>query len=111
MPKRKKYDSENLVKAFEDGKTIKDIMGEFGFSSPNQTKTAYLSALQATGKIPKIMMKQKKTTAPAKEISINKRGSLTIPKALIETLGFQEGNAFSIRKTKAGISLKLISAE
>jgi bifunctional DNA-binding transcriptional regulator/antitoxin component of YhaV-PrlF toxin-antitoxin module len=43
-----------------------------------------------------------------KEVAVSKRGSLIIPKELIEELGFKVGDLFMARKTKVGISLKLV---
>ena len=43
-----------------------------------------------------------------KEVSINKRGSLIIPKYLVQDMGFKEGDTFEARKTKAGVSLKKV---
>jgi AbrB family looped-hinge helix DNA binding protein len=37
---------------------------------------------------------------------VNKRGSLVIPKAVVEDLGLKEGAAFTVRPSKAGLSLK-----
>jgi bifunctional DNA-binding transcriptional regulator/antitoxin component of YhaV-PrlF toxin-antitoxin module len=39
-------------------------------------------------------------------ISINKRGSLIIPKELVEQFGFNIDDAFEVRKSAAGLSLK-----
>jgi bifunctional DNA-binding transcriptional regulator/antitoxin component of YhaV-PrlF toxin-antitoxin module len=41
-----------------------------------------------------------------KEVTVSKRGSLILPKELIEELGFEVKDLFLARKTKAGILLK-----
>ncbi len=41
---------------------------------------------------------------------VSKRGSVVIPKAMIDEMGFKEGNRFTVRKTKSGISLKAVEA-
>ena len=46
-------------------------------------------------------------TCYGNQASINKSGSLIIPKEKIEELGFKENDTFTIRKTKSGISLKI----
>ena len=40
------------------------------------------------------------------DLTISKRGSLALPKALVEELGFQVDDTFVVRKTKAGFILK-----
>jgi len=61
------------------------------------------------GKAPKIKSGRAiKNTTPPKEVFVNKRGSAIIAKALIGKMGFAEGDKFSVRKTKAGVSLKKI---
>jgi hypothetical protein len=110
MAKRKEIDGKLLVKMVKDGAPQSDIIKKFGFNTSTQLKVAYANALMESGKIPEI--KSPRGGKPAggikKEVSVSKRGSLIIPKGLIEELGFKEGDLFVTRKTKAGISLKLV---
>lgn len=111
MPKKKKIDEKKLIKAVEDGMTSKEIMAKFGFSTLAQLKSFYLDALTGEGKVPSITFARGKAAAPAgksKLFKVNKRGSLIVPKEMIETMGFKIGDSFSVRKTVAGISLKTI---
>ncbi|MDY6850967.1 MAG: hypothetical protein SV487_02680 [Thermodesulfobacteriota bacterium] len=111
MPKRKQVDGKKLIKSVEDGMTSREIMAEFGFSTLAQLKSFYLDALTAEGKVPGITFARGRAAAPAGEsnlFKINKRGSLIVPKEMIETMGFKLGDSFSVRKTVAGISLKTI---
>jgi hypothetical protein len=66
--------------------------------------------MMETGEIPEIQSARggKPLNGVKKEVSVSKRGSLVIPKELIEELGFKEKDLFVTRKTRAGISLKLV---
>ena len=85
------------------------ILKKFGFANATQLKSAYASVLMELGKAPAIKS-SRKSAAKAKAVemasSVNKRGSLVIPKAAVEKMGFAVGDGFQIRKTKLGISLK-----
>lgn len=111
MPKRKQIDEKKLLKAVEDGMISKEIMAKFDFSTLAQLKSFYLDALTAEGKVPGINFTRGRAAAPAGKsnlFKVNKRGSLIVPKEMIETMGFKLGDSFSVRKTAAGISLKTI---
>jgi hypothetical protein len=110
MPARKKIDHKKLLKLVESGKHQAEIMKVFAFKTAAQFKNHYLSALIKAGKAPEIKTYRASTkSAPAKEASVSKRGSVVISKRLIEEMGFAEGTTFAVRKTKSGISLKKIS--
>jgi hypothetical protein len=108
MAKKKKIDSAGLMKMVQDGKPQKEIMDKFGFKNSNQLKVAYANALMQTGKVPEI--KSSRGGAAAKgvkrDVSVNKRGSLVIPKALVEELGLKAGQTYHVRPSKSGLSLK-----
>ena len=109
MPKRKKVDPTKLVQAVESGKPSKAIMEEFGIKTLSQLKTHYVDALMSEGKAPILQSGRKTFAQPeenTKEIRVNKRGSLVVPRELIEELGFSIGETFSVRRTAAGVSLK-----
>jgi len=104
---KKKVDYTKLLKLIESGKHQAEIMKEFAFKTAAQFKNHYLSALMKAGKAPKIQTSRASSkAAPAKEAVVSKRGSVVISKALIGEMGFAEGDKFTVRKTKAGISLK-----
>lgn len=111
MPKRKKYDSDKLVKAFQNKQPLKKITEEFGFASSTQTKNAYLNALIESGVVPGINTSRGGKATLPREVAIKKRGSITIPKAMVESLGFKEGDSFTVRKSQAGLSLKLVKED
>ena len=104
---KKKVDYTKLLKLIESGKHQAEIMKVFAFKTAAQFKNHYLSALMKAGKAPEITTSRTSTkSAPAKEAFVSKRGSVVISKALISKMGFAEGDKFTVRKTKAGISLK-----
>ena len=110
MPAKKKVDYKKLIKMVESGKHQAEIMKAFKFNTATQFKTHYLSALIEAGKAPEIKTgRAASKLTPAKEAFISKRGSVVISKGLIDEMGFAEGTTFTVRKTKAGISLKKMS--
>jgi hypothetical protein len=107
MPKKKVVDSKKLIKMVKDETPQPEIMKTFGFKTSVQLKNAYMNALIDEGTVPAI----KKGRGAAKkdvsnEVNVGKRGSIIVPKGLVEELGFVENDRFLVRKTKAGISLK-----
>jgi hypothetical protein len=110
MPRKKKVDAAKLIKAVESGRSSKEIMVEFGFKTPTQLKSYYLDALVAKGRAAGISGKAARApkVKQAKGIKVNKRGSLVVPKVRIQEMGFKVGEVFSIKPSKAGISLKRI---
>ena len=110
MAKKKQIDSKSLIKMVQDGTATKEMMQKLGFKTSTQLKVAYLNAAMATGIVPEIKSGRSgsENVSVSKEIIVNKRGSLVVPKKLIEDLGFKEGDIFETKKTKAGISLKKI---
>jgi len=111
MPRRIKIDGAKLAKTIKDGTPQAEVMKKFGFKNATQLKVAYANALMDSGKAPAIKS-GRKATAKAKAVAmsskVNMRGSLVIPKAAVEKMGFAVGEGFQIRKTKAGISLKKV---
>ncbi len=107
MPRKKKIDTKKLIKMVKDEAPQPEIMKAFGFKTSTQLKTAYMNALIEAGTVPAIKSGRKKTTqAVSNEVNVGKRGSIIIPKGLVEELGFVENDKFLVRKTKSGISLK-----
>ncbi len=115
MPRKKKIDLKELIKAVESGLPRKEIMAQFGFMSPVQVTTYYLDSLIETGQAKAIVGREPKAGKAGMEsqvITVNKRGSLVIPREKAEELGYKVGDTFSISQTKKGegISLKLHKA-
>ena len=109
MPKKKVVNSKKLIKMINDEKPQPDIMKAFGFKTSTQLKTAYMNALVAEGAVAGIKSGRGKTNpSTPNEVNVGKRGSLIIPKNLVDALGFVENDKFLVRKTKSGISLKKV---
>ncbi len=110
MPRKKKIDAKKLIEMIKNGTEQKEILKKFGFKNSTQLKVAYTNALMEEGKAPEIKTgaKAKSADKGKNEIRVNKRGSLIVPGPLVQAMGFKQGDAFQIRKTKAGISLKKV---
>ncbi|MFO7715159.1 hypothetical protein [Desulfosarcina sp.] len=108
MPAKKKIDGPKLINMVETGIHQQEIMKVFKFNTAAQLRAHYLEALMKAGKAPEIKTGRGKAKAnPSKEVLVSKRGSVVIPKTMIDEMGFSAGNQFTVRKTKSGISLKL----
>jgi hypothetical protein len=107
MPPKMVVDNAALIEMIKDKVPQTQIMEKFGFKTSTQLKVAYANALMETGQAPTLVSgRSKKTKAVDNQISINKRGSLIIPKDLVDSLGFEIDDAFEVRKSAAGLSLK-----
>ena len=106
MPKRKKIDPKGLSKMIDAGTPQAEIMEKFGFKNSSQLKVAYANAMMETGKAAKIKTGRKAKAVPVDtKVTINKRGTLVIPKAVVESFKLTEGETFEAKKTKGGIRL------
>ena len=108
MAKRKQIDGEALCKMIGEGAPQSEIMETFGFKNSTQLKVAYANALMESGGAPKIKGKgrTKKAKAVNTKVTVNGRGSLIIPKALVDSLKIKEGQIFEVKKVASGIQLK-----
>ena len=107
MPKKKAFDAKKLIKMVKDEVHQQEIMKAFGFKTATQLKNAHYRALVEAAEIPGIVGGHGAgKAAKAKLLGVGKRGSIIIPKELIESLGIGAKDKFTIRKTKAGIALK-----
>ena len=105
MPKKKVINEKALIKAVADKVPQAQIIKKFGFKTSAQMRNAYLTALINAGQAPAIEKSKKKAAAADTSIKVGKRGSLIVPKALVESFGYKEGDAFTVKSTKAGIRL------
>ena len=108
MPRKKELNLTKLLKAIESGKVSTSLREEFGFNNLGQLKAAYLDALVDRGSVQpiKTVRRRGKTSEVKNEVTVNKRGSIIIHKDIVEKMGFKVGDILSVRKTRAGISLK-----
>lgn len=110
MAKRKKIDAKKLVKMVTDGVEQPAIMEDFGFKTSSQLKIAYANALMESGGAPKIKgaRKHMKKKPINMKVSVNNRGTLTISKKIIQSMGIKPGETFEAKKTAGGIQLKTV---
>jgi hypothetical protein len=109
MPKRKTVDAAKLIKLIEDETPQAEIMKKMGFKTSTQVKTTYMNALIAEGKA--VAIKGGRGAGKVEKVKllgVGKRGSIIIPKELVEGLGVGGDDKFAVRKTKAGIALKKV---
>lgn len=105
MPKKKVINEKALIKAIGDKVPQAQIIKKFGFKTSAQMRSAYLTALINSGQAPAIEKSKKKAAAVSNAIKVGKRGSLIVPKALVESFGYKEGDGFMVKSTNAGIRL------
>ncbi len=99
MSRRRTVDSSKLIEAVKSGRVSKATLDSFGLD------TAVRTDKEKAGKRvrrPRVAVE----VEIFRDIQVNKRGSIILPKSLIEELGFALEDSFAIRKTKAGISLR-----
>ena len=108
MPKRKVIDNKALLKAIKDEVNQSEICEKFGFKNTTQLKVAYANALMDTGEAPEIKGKgrTKKAKPVDTKVTVNGRGSLIIPKVLVESMNLKPGATFEAKKISSGITLK-----
>jgi hypothetical protein len=110
VAKRKQFDGKALLKMIKSGSPQPEIMEKLGFKNSTQLKVAYANALMESGGAPKIKGKgrTKKVKPVNTKIAVNGRGSLVIPKVLVDNMKIGEGQAFEVKKVPSGISLKTV---
>ena len=110
MAKRKQIDGEALCKMIGEGAPQSEIMEKFEFKNSTQLKVAYANALMESGGAPKIKGKGriKKVKPVNTKVTVNGKGSLVIPKALVDDMKIKEGQIFEVKKTASGIQLKKV---
>ena len=107
MPAKKKVNYKKLLESVKSGKNQSEIIKEFKFNTTAQFKSYYLEALILAGEAPEIKTgRASKKVEPLKKAFVGKSGSVIINKVLVAEMGFKEGDQFSVRKTKSGISLR-----
>ncbi|MDY6850472.1 MAG: hypothetical protein SV487_00130 [Thermodesulfobacteriota bacterium] len=108
MPKKKIVDATKLINAVNSGQTDKELMKKFGFKTRMQLKSLYLDALVEKGTVASIAGRSNRRddASENKDIQVNKRGSLIVPRTIMEKFGFKAGELFAARKTRSGVSLR-----
>jgi hypothetical protein len=109
MPKKVEFDGKKLLKMIKDELPKNEIMEKFKFKTATQLKNAHYRALVESGEVPGILGgRGAGKSAKTKLIGVGKRGSIIIPAEKVAELGIGAEDKFKVRKTKAGIALKVI---
>lgn len=104
-----KQEYRKLIEMVKKGIADKEIMRELGIQTRASLKKMYYDALVEAGKIKDILSEKdiKKAGTRKKTLSIGKRGTILLSKALlIERFGFKEGDKFTVSKRKDSIILR-----
>ena len=101
MARRRKIDATKVFEAVESGRLSKDVMDSYGLEKPAPSPGRRKGGAKggegsATPGASGILA----------DVTISKRGSLVLPKALVEELGYKLDDTFVARRTKVGIILK-----
>ena len=107
MPRKKLVEHNALIQAVEMGLPKPDIMEKFGIKSQAALKTAYFDALVALDKIQDINKDRKKKKIDNK-VQINSRGSLVIPKKLVDSLELGGTGTYEVVKNGNDLVLKKV---
>jgi len=105
--KRVEIDNQKLLDLAKKGIHQNEIMKQLGIKTSTQLKVAYANALMEAGTAPKLQGGRGGGASGevSKEVVVGKRGSIIIPRALVEELGLKEGEGFAVRKSKSGLTL------
>jgi transcription initiation factor IIE alpha subunit len=103
-------EARKLIEMVKKGVPDKEIMDKLGIQTKASLRKMYYDALVEAGKIKDILTEREAGTR--KTLKITKRGTLMLSKALvIDKLGFNEGDRFSVSKRKESIILRKIDKE
>ena len=105
MAKKKLVEHNSLLQAVEMGMTKDAIMEKFNIKSMPELKVAYYDALVALDKIEDVK-KGSKSKKVDNKVSINSKGSLVIPKQLVDDLDLGEMDTFKVVKSESGLMLQ-----
>lgn len=103
MPKRRMVDASKVIEAVKSGRLSKDTLDSYGLNSkpPDASKSTGRRGRKRAAEIPA-------SDYEYRDIQVNKRGSLVLPKALLDALDVDPDGAFAARKTKSGIVLRKV---
>ena len=107
MAQKKLVEHNALLQAVEMGMAKETIMKKFEIKGLQELKVAYFDALVALDKI-KDVKKGRKPQKVDNKVSINSRGSLVIPKKLVDALNLDKMDTFKVVKSESGLILKTV---
>ena len=105
MVKKRLVDHNSLIQAIEAGLSKQELMKQFGYKTFGSLKVAYLNALVALDKIPAVNNKRRERKVD-NVVGINSRGSLVIPKKLVDSLALDKTTLFRVVKDGTDLFLK-----
>lgn len=92
---RRKVDRSKVIEAVESGRLSREVMEEYGLG--NSENHNHSGRKGGQGQF---------TSPPLGDVKVGKRGSLVLPRSLVEALGYDDQATFVARKTKVGFLLK-----
>jgi hypothetical protein len=105
MERKRLVDHNDLIKAVEAGFSKHELMKKFGYKTLGALKIGYLNALMALDKVPAVNTKSREKKVD-NVVGINSRGSLVIPKKLVDALGLDKTTLFHVLKDGVDLNLK-----
>jgi len=105
MVKKRLVGHNSLIQAIEGGLSKQELMKRFGYKTFGSLKVAYLNALVALDKIPAENNKRRERKVD-NVVGINSRGSLVIPKKLVDSLALDKTTLFRVVKDGTDLFLK-----
>jgi len=103
-----KEEHEKILDRVKKAIPDKEIMNELGIKTKAALKKLYYDALVEAGKIKDITTARqaKKQEHQKNSVSVTKRKTISISKKILDDLGFQEGDRFTVSKRKDSIILR-----
>ena len=112
MPRRQEVDYKEMLKMIKDNRSQSEIMQKFGIKTSSQLNTHMVKAYQMEGLIPKLAgSRGGGAKSESNMVKVGKRGSIIIPKEMVEGFGFKEGEEFTVRQVKYGLQVRKAGAE
>ncbi|MDY6850597.1 MAG: hypothetical protein SV487_00765 [Thermodesulfobacteriota bacterium] len=108
MPKRRKVDASRVIEAVKSGRLSKDTMDTYGLEKPSPKSHGRGAGTRKAGGRRREAGSDEQSADWFRDVKVNKRGSLVLPRTLLEEMGFDLEDAFVIRKTRTGISLRKV---
>ena len=105
MAEKRLVDHNRLIQAIEAGFPKQELMKQFGYKTFGDLKVACLNAFMALDKIPAVNKKSREGEVD-NVVGINSRGSLVIPKKLVDSLDLDKTTLFRVVKDGTDLFLK-----
>ena len=103
MPRKLEINTNEFLKAVESEVPPNEIMKRFGIKTRAQLGRYYLNALVDAGKVKPLGGKR---VVKIKELRVNSKGALVIPKSVMEAMGLSPGDIVDVKQGKSALTLK-----